>query len=94
MKKIVIASLLFLTACHNADVGEATRQAKEFMKKISGATAVECNPTDSDGDGYISCTVFRGSADPLPIQCGAENYCVFNCAHGCRMAIPTTRRAQ
>ncbi len=84
--------LTCLFACHHADVADARKQAEAFAKKIPGATEVQCTDSDSDGDGYVSCTVFRGSDDPLPIQCGAENWCVSNCAHGCRIAVPGTGR--
>lgn len=86
MRYILIAALVI--GCHSADVGSARRQAQEFMKKIPGAVSVECNDTDSNGDGYVSCTIFRGSRDPVAIQCGAENWCVTNCASGCRLAVP------
>jgi hypothetical protein len=89
--KTTIAAILIMAACHNADVASARKQAEEFAKEIPGAVRVQCNDSDSDGDGYVSCTIFRGSNDPLPIQCGAENWCVTNCAHGCRLAIPTTK---
>lgn len=78
--------ILVLFGCNNADVKDAQTQAETFMKQIPGAMSVQCNDSDSDGDGYVSCTIFRGSADPLAIQCGAENWCVTNCAHGCRLA--------
>lgn len=90
MKSIFLAFLV--VGCNYADIDAAKRQAKEFANKIPGAESVQCNDTDSDGYGYVSCTIFRGSADPLPIQCGAENWCVVNCAHGCRLAIPTVRK--
>ena len=63
--------ILMLVGCNHADVADARKQAEEFMKKIPGAESVQCNDSDSDGDGYVSCTIFRGSADPLAIQCGA-----------------------
>jgi hypothetical protein len=84
MKRALL--LLMLAGCHNADVADAQRQAEKFMQKIPGAVSVQCNDSDSNGDGYVSCTIFRGSAEPLAIQCGAENWCATNCAHGCRLA--------
>jgi hypothetical protein len=82
-----------LGACHNADIGEARKQADVFARKIPGFQSVACVDSDSDGDGYISCTVFRGDRDPVAIKCGSENYCVSNCAHGCHLVVTagTTR---
>jgi hypothetical protein len=84
MKHVLL--ILMLVGCHNADIADARHQAEKFMQKIPGAQSVLCNDSDSNGDGYVSCTIFRGSADPVAIQCGAENWCAFNCAHGCRLA--------
>lgn len=74
-------------ACHAADIGEARKQAAVFARKIPGFQSVECVDSDSDGDGYISCTVFRGDREPVAIKCGSENYCVSNCAHGCHLVV-------
>ena len=93
MKHALLALTMVLTGCSSADVSDARKQAQDFMTKIPNAKSVECNDSDSNKDGYVSCTVFRTTGDPIGIQCGAENWCVFNCAHGCRMAIPTTSRS-
>lgn len=84
MKKILL-SITFLVACANVDINKANREAKEFARNIAGASGVSCNDTDSDHDGYVSCTVFRGEKDPIAISCGAEVRCLFNCASGCRV---------
>jgi hypothetical protein len=83
MKKILL--LMLVVGSCNADVDKARKEAREFIKHIPGATDVTCNPSDSDGDGYVSCTVFRGDKDPLAISCGAENFCACNCARGCKL---------
>ncbi len=85
--------MLCLVACTHADINEARNEAKEFVKHFPNATGVECNESDSDGDGYVSCTIFRDGDDPLPIACGAENWCVFNCARGCKvLGLPSSNR--
>jgi hypothetical protein len=84
MKKSLLFITTLIIACH-ADVQSANQQAREFIKRLPGATDVVCNDSDSDGDGYVSCTVFRGQQDPLAISCGAENWCAFNCAKGCKL---------
>jgi hypothetical protein len=92
-----ILLVIALAACSHADADKAKREAQDFMQHIDGATSVECNDTDSDGDGYVSCTVFRKGDDPLPISCGAEKWCVANCATGCKytpLGTNINRKAQ
>jgi len=85
MKKSLLFITTLIIACTHADAQSADQQAREFIKHLPGATDVVCNDSDSDGDGYVSCTVFRGALDPLAISCGAENWCTFNCAKGCKL---------
>lgn len=90
--KHLIAALVIFAACHNADVDKARKEAVEYAKHFENVTGVDCNASDSDGDGYVSCTIFRSDADPVPIACGAENYCVTNCAEGCKMlSLPASK---
>ena len=89
MKRLFTHTILFITVsfggCQCQDAAEAERAAKEFAKKVPGATGdVSCAQTDSDDDGYCSCTVFRQDGSTLPINCGCEKYC-FNCARGCKV---------
>jgi hypothetical protein len=80
---------LALIGCARVDIDEVRHEASDYARNLPGTTNVVCADADSDGDGYVSCTVFRGSGDPIAIQCGAERYCLFNCAHGCKyMPIP------
>ena len=83
MKKLLF--IIALAGCHNADPAKARQEAEEYASHVENSSGVECNDTDSDGDGYISCTVFRKGEDPLAISCGAENWCAFNCASGCKL---------
>lgn len=84
--KLALCTLIIaVAACSHADADKALKEAKDFAKNIDNATGVTCNDSDSDGDGYVSCTVFRKGADPLAISCGAENWCVTNCAKGCKV---------
>ena len=83
MKKILIILVLLLSACDRTDHEAANRAAQEYMTHIPHATSVECADQDTDGDGYVTCTVFRGDLEPMPIQCGSEKYC-YNCARGCK----------
>jgi hypothetical protein len=83
MKKTIVAVLFVLAACTYADVSKAKKYAEEFARDIPGTTAVKCN--SSDGDGYVSCTVFRGEQEPIALSCGAQNWCACNCAEGCKL---------
>lgn len=76
-------SLLAIAGCRS-DPAAARKSASEFVRHIPGQTGFECAETDSDGDGYCSCTVFRGDLEPMQIQCGCQNLCVWNCASGCK----------
>jgi hypothetical protein len=70
--------------CQCQDAGEAERAAREYAKKIPGATGeVSCTQTDSDSDGYCSCTAFMQDGSLRQLNCGCEKYC-FNCARGCK----------
>jgi len=80
----ILVSLVLVAAC-TADVAKAKDEAQSFMQHIPGATSVMCNESDSDHDGYVSCTVFRGDKDPIAISCGAEIMCSCNCASGCKL---------
>ncbi len=52
----------------------ATQEAKVFVKDVSPGALVTCSGGDSDGDGYVSCTVVpQGdkAGQPFSIQCAA-----------------------
>lgn len=56
--------------------------AMEFAKKMGGeVTGVVCVAQDTDGDGYVSCTVFRKDRDPFAIECASQ----FTYNQGCKM---------
>lgn len=48
----------------------ALDRARGWAVGIPGQTGVSCNSYDSDGDGYISCVIYRSSEAPLQIECG------------------------
>lgn len=84
-KYMLTISFLAVIACNHTDKAAADSAAKEFIKHIDGATSVLCADTDTDGDGYVSCTVFMGKGEePMQIQCGSETVCINNCARGCK----------
>lgn len=84
MKNLTMIAALALAACQTTDKAAANASAKEFIQNIDGAKSVVCADTDTDRDGYVTCTVFLvGDAEPMQIQCGSETYCI-NCARGCK----------
>jgi hypothetical protein len=65
---------------YNSDQGIATEAALEWSKSLSDTIKVECVKWDSDLDGYVSCTVYRESGDPLYIECAGA----WTLNEGCR----------
>lgn len=93
---IVVAILLILLAIVGGGVGgrvfnrkaEAESQAREwaaFMYPSQDASPrVLCVERDTDGDGYISCTVShteKGASINVPIECAAS---ILSWNSGCR----------
>ncbi len=64
---VLIAGVSF-SQCAKGN-GDAHRDALQWASQISDATQVTCTERDTDGDGYISCTVFRREMDPIFIEC-------------------------
>lgn len=88
--KLITILIILACACARTDPAAAPAAAADYIKHIPGATGYECAATDSDGDGYCSCTVFRGSDEPMQIQCGCERICIWNCARGCKY-VPSVK---
>jgi hypothetical protein len=85
MKTIfVVVAALALVACSKTDPAEAERAATEYAKKVKDSTGeVSCTQKDTDGDGYVTCTVFMVSGEDRSVECGAERFCL-DCARGCK----------
>lgn len=84
-----------LTGCFSIEKGYAESQAKQYAQSLGmkGAT-VNCVNMDTDGDGYVSCTIATpgpdGKMDLQPVECAAnQNGCNRN--EGCR--VPKLRQA-
>lgn len=84
MRIAITLSLALLASCSRTDSKEAESAARDFARNVPGTTGVNCATSDSDGDGYVSCTIFRGTGEPMQVQCGSETLCVWNCARGCK----------
>ena len=80
-----IVVMCFAASCAKADPEKAEKAAKEYAKHIKGTTGeVSCARSDSDGDGYVTCTLFMEEGEPMGAECGAQKYCGCNCAEGCK----------
>lgn len=87
MKKLLIAMFLALVvpACAKADPEKAEAAAREFAQNYPDFSGnVACTKADTDGDGYVTCTAFMKNGDEKRLECGAERFCIFNCARGCK----------
>lgn len=86
MKKTLLF-LLIATVASCRGVGEAENSAKSFAdRRFEGHKGVECMDRDTDGDGYVSCTVFMPN-DAIAIECATENLRAGCSSSGCRMAM-------
>lgn len=99
MKKLAFWVITFtlIMSCKMGS-GDAPTYAREWAEKhYSGEySEVECQSSDSDDDGYVSCTVFfkkpeasdSRSPDPIAIECahGHGNWSKCNKQTGCRLA--------
>jgi len=89
-KLMLIITALALAGCTD-DWQRAEHDAKQFAAKIPGSTGdVSCAHKDTDGDHYVSCTIFINDGSVRTLDCGAERYC-FNCAEGCKIVDPAMK---
>jgi hypothetical protein len=58
----------------------ADKNAREFMSSLGINGSVVCARVDSDGDGYVSCTI-NDNGKLIPIECAA----MVTLNKGCRM---------
>ena len=86
MKKIILFVLISVVAsCRGPGKSEAS--AKSFAeRRFENNTGVECLDRDTDGDGYVSCTIFLPN-DAIAIECATENHVLGCSSSGCRMAM-------
>ena len=90
MKRMVLG-LMMCAMSLSCGVGKAEDNARTFANKmfgqsnVRGVSCMQGYSADSDGDGYVSCTVaFHGERRPEAIECATEHF--GNCNTGCRMA--------
>lgn len=85
---IMFAALGALSSCGRADVSAVEAEAKTFAGKgglkLQGSGA-SCVGMDTDGDGYVSCTLFLEGGRTMAIECAGHTWTgAWN--KGCRIA--------
>jgi len=77
---ITFLLLLSVPSCGN---GEAEDHALEYARRLGdGYVSVGCVATDSDDDGYVSCTIkHRDTGEFFGVQCATG---IASCASGCK----------
>lgn len=81
---VVFCLLFSRCACRYIAGNEgAIEEAKVFAGHLpDGKDAeIECAGYDSDGDGYVSCTIFREGQEPLFVECSRKTWTL---TKGCR----------
>ena len=86
---LALPALLALTACPNmtgAHKGVAEDEAKEWAKELDmDLKSVSCVAKDTDGDGYVSCTLMMGDGSTKAVECaGARGDGTWIRNSGCR----------
>lgn len=68
------------------DTGALNTSARGFAGQLGyKVQGVTCMDMDSDGDGYVSCTVaLEGGAAPIAVECASA----YSIKSGCRMQRP------
>lgn len=87
MKKFIY--LLFMCfGCIRVDPEGSKNNAMGYAKELGyNPLGAACSSADSDGDGYVSCTVRLGDGEPpLALECQ------WLFGEGCKMALPKFRK--
>lgn len=84
LSSLVVAVSLIVSCGLDGRRGE--QEAAEFGKRMGmDVKAVNCTNEDSDGDGYVSCTLSVSNPDKtvtlVPLECAAA----FSVNKGCRL---------
>lgn len=80
--------MLAVVACARS-MAEIEADAVTFARMMDGhePRGVTCLDRDTDGDGYVTCTVFRTDRDPYSIQCATRAE-----SKGCKPTVPMVRQ--
>lgn len=87
-KFLVVIGINMMLAC--GDPAKPTREAREWADSMGMKDAsVNCAAIDSDGDGYVSCTVAnkeQSGTKLISIQCASAMTGCMN--EGCKLTVP------
>lgn len=92
MKKLTLflVSILLLPSCDflknsSGDNQKAAKKgAEQFIYDNKWEnTTYSCSPEDSDGDGYITCSIYRKGELPVQVECVGHRYLSKN--FGCKL---------
>lgn len=84
IRSLLIAALLL--GC--GDVEKAKAAARTYATDLGyKVVGVACTGTDTDGDGYMGCSVrVEGSDAPIALECESGGFGSFT--QGCKVALP------
>jgi hypothetical protein len=89
---LVLFAAFALTGCFNytgANKQQAEKNAKEWANEMGFEGAkIKCNKMDTDGDGYVSCSM-NHNGELTQVECAGESLIVRN--EGCRLPKPNLR---
>lgn len=85
----VFAAALKMTGCNG---NGAPEEARKWAEKMSlHPEGVECARQDTDGDGYVSCTISSkksdGTMELTAVECASD----WTMNSGCRLQMPVQR---
>lgn len=88
-----MALCVTMIGCHAKQKHNAEKGAKAWAKSMGiTPSGIVCASQDSDGDGYVSCTIAQksknGTITPTAIECAAA----FSLSEGCRMPKTVIRQ--
>lgn len=82
MKRICVLSFVLCSCISSKE--HATVEAKKFAQELGMTDAiVVCQEYDTNGDGYVSCTLKHGE-NLTPVECRVVTDCI---GSGCRIAV-------
>jgi hypothetical protein len=88
---LVLVVIGGMQGCNKAGE-ETTQDAIRFSKNLGeNITGINCMKYDSDGDGYVSCTLFLRDKPPLAVDCAAHSFMSWRNS-GCRLQKPIVPR--
>jgi prepilin-type N-terminal cleavage/methylation domain-containing protein len=85
----LIASIAMIVVSKMVTVFQKSPITLEYAKKFAGELGdtiikVDCVDRDTNGNGYVTCTIFRKEKDPLSIECASR----WSFNTGCKIALP------